>query len=504
MSQPPTAIAAAATPRSRRALWIGAALIVAVSGVAVMIYAVDDSGSVPVPASDSLWYEIRKGPLTISLSANGSIKSKDQLTIRNELPGKTTIVKLVPEGTVVKKGDLVFELDSNQIKKDLVNQQIQVNKSNADLTKSTENLAVVKNQAESDLVKAQVELNDARINLTKYQEGEYNRDYKKAEAALKLADSAARQAKDKAEWSQRLLKEGFISSNEYEADKLAYDKTTSELTTAQLELDLLQKYTREQKTQELKGKVRQTELAVERAQRKGRADVVQAEADLRAKTIENERELSKLETLQKQLEKTSMFAPADGMIIHNNSRWQPDRRLAEGAEVFERQEMMYLPTSTSIMASIQIPEISISKVKLGMSARVTIEAIPGRVLSGKVGRVGQFPDREEDWLNRDLKVYTVEIHIDGENPDLRPGMSCQGEIMIQQLPEAVFVPVQSVVLIDKQPVVYARAGDGPRRLNVTIGLDNNRMVHILQGLGHGDQVMLSPPLEAGAINPARQ
>src|SRR5690554_4725141 len=122
-----TTLMADAPPRSRArwALWLaGAAVLVAI--VVGTISALDTTTAETPITGDDLWFEVRPGPLTISLSATGALKAKDQVVIRNELPGRNTIVSIVPEGTQVKKGDLLVELDSSKVQNEVIDQQIRV------------------------------------------------------------------------------------------------------------------------------------------------------------------------------------------------------------------------------------------------------------------------------------------------------------------------------------------------------------------------------------------
>ncbi|MDZ4198881.1 MAG: hypothetical protein U1E27_06300, partial [Kiritimatiellia bacterium] len=88
-------------------------------------------------------------------------------------------------------------------------------------------------------------------------------------------------------------------------------------------------------------------------------------------------------------------------------------------------------------------------------------------------------------------------HLDTATESMRPGMSCSVEIILAEYEEALFVPVQSVLRVGPDPVVYVRTARGPLRRPIRIGLDNNRMVHVLSGLEPGDRVLLAPPLTEG-------
>ena len=93
-----------------------------------------------------------------------------------------------------------------------------------------------------------------------------------------------------------------------------------------------------------------------------------------------------------------------------------------------------------------------------------------------------------------MKIYLTEIHLDGEDHDLRTGMSCRASIIIDEYEDVVYVPVQAVVRIGKQPTVYIVRDGKTEPRKVEIGLDNNRMVHVISGLDAGEEVVLTPPL----------
>ena len=74
---------------------------------------------------------------------------------------------------------------------------------------------------------------------------------------------------------------------------------------------------------------------------------------------------------------------------------------------------------------------------------------------------------------------------------MRSGNSCEAEIVVEEYEDAIYVPVQAVVRIATDTVVYM--ADGSTR-TVEIGMDNNRMIRIIDGLAEGEEVLLNPPL----------
>ncbi len=168
--------------------------------------------------------------------------------------------------------------------------------------------------------------------------------------------------------------------------------------------------------------------------------------------------------------------------------------LQEGQDIRERQELIYLPTASSSNAEIAIHESNLKKVKKGMPAKVTVDALPGREFSGRITQIAPLPDAQSIWMNPDLKVFTTQIYLDGNDSNMRTGMSCQARIIVETHDNVLSVPVQAVLRVEGVPTVYVRSGSGFVPRKVETGMDNNRLIHVKQGLAPGDVVLLTPPL----------
>src|SRR5437867_5952030 len=73
-----------------------------------------------------LTYKVTRGDLLISFIERGNIRAAKSIQVYNQFEGVNTIVSLVPEGTYVKAGDLLVELDSSDTTQLLNQLQIQV------------------------------------------------------------------------------------------------------------------------------------------------------------------------------------------------------------------------------------------------------------------------------------------------------------------------------------------------------------------------------------------
>ncbi len=481
--------------------WVIALLVIGAAGTAWFRFGREANTGA---ATDEATFAAKRGDLRIGVSDSGTIQAKDQVVIKSEVEGQTTIIYLVDEGTHVEPGDLLVELDASELVEDRTDRQIAVQNAEAAYVKAREDLAITKSQAESDIAEAELAHRFAIEDLKKYEEGEFPRLVTEAEAEITLALEELENATETLRWSEQLFAEKYISQTELDGDRLAKNRAELEHKLAVEALSLLKEFTYRRTKDELTAAVEQTERALERVKRKAAANIVQAEAELRAKESEYNRQQLRLEKLDRQIENCRMVAPSSGMVVYattGRGNWRrDDEPLEEGQSVRERQELIHLPTTGSMMAEVRIHESSLKKVKAGQPVEVSIDALPGRRFSGTVAKISPLPDGRSSWLNPDLKEYPAEIDLDGVLDGVRTGMSCRAEIIVAELRDVVYVPVQCVVRVGRTPTVHVLRSDGTfEARQVETGLDDNQMIHVVSGLAEGERVSLTPPLQNATL-----
>jgi HlyD family secretion protein len=482
-------------------LWgIPALLIVAGALYATNAGRSAEDSSLP---TDQPIFEVVKGPLTISATESGTIKAREQEILKNEMEGRTTILTLVPEGTEVKKGDLLIELDASSLVDNRVDQMIQVQNAEAAFTQASETFAVVENQAASDVDLASLTLFFAQEDFNNYKRGEFPKLLKEADSKITLASSELLKASDELHWARILYDEKFLSQTKLQEHQIAVQNSTHEFQLALADKNLLTDFTYGRNVKQLNSDVKQSEMALERAHRKARADIIEASASLKAKEAEFLSQTNKLKKLDEQIAKAKIYAPMDGLVIYATSArasWRGnDEPLDEGQEIRERQELIYLPTTDSVKAELKLHESNLDKVSEGLPVRVTVDAVPGKSYTGTVAKISPLPDAQSIYMNPDLKVYATEVFLSGAAGELKTGMSCRAEILVDYFPDATYVPIQSIVRVKGEPTVFVYNGTVFEPRIVEPGLDNNRMIHIKGGLEPGEKVLLTPPLELGEI-----
>lgn len=488
----------------------GAIVIIAVIALAVVWLKVVRGGEKATSGLEIFIAE--RGPLTISVKQSGTVKPQETIVLRNEVEGRTSIVKLIAEGTMVKARDVLVELDASTLKDRLIDQEIQVQRASAAFISAQESLEVVKNQAQSDIDVATLTLKFAQQDLEHYEKGIYPKDVNELTAKIRLAEENVKRAEDVNEWSETLYKEKYLSETEYLGDRLAVQQRRLERDVAMSNLDLLVNFTYHRQIEQLTSNVSQAKMALERTERKATADVIQAKADLAAKDLEYKRQQDKYTKNQDQIAKAVIRAPVDGMVVYATSaggggrRGPFDRRepMDIGVEVTERQDLISLPTASSMKAEVGIHETSLEKVRLGLPAIVTVDALPGKKFIGKVVRIAPLPDPQSMWMNPDLKIYNADVYLEGNDPALRAGMGCKVEIIVEQYDDAVYVPVWAVLRVAGEPTVFVVKDGSIQQRKVEVGLDNGVMIRIISGLKEGEAVWTTPPLKSAIVEPGSQ
>ncbi len=423
--------------------------------------------------------EVRKGEFKFSVAAPGSIEAARRLDMLCQIKGLTTIMTIVPEGSRVKKGDLVCELDSSLLRDQLTNQKI--------YTLS----------AEAAYQNAKLARELAQLSVKEYEEGTYPLDRATILGEIKLAESAVQKASAELERTRRARqwlsntrsrKEAATGSSDILAELDVENRIASieqsrmreqfSVEKAQGRLNLLDKYTKDRMIRDLTVKVEER-MAVELA----KEQVLRLERD-------------KESSLEKQIVNSKLNAPGDGLVVYADD---PPRmgggppQIEAGATVRERQLIFTIfDIDGPKQVNARAPEATVDRLLPGQKARIEVEAFPGETLSGEVIEVAPRPDPTR-FLSSDIKVYTTKIRIDGIVRKLRPGMTARVEILVLEHENALRVPAEAVLQYDGKAHVAVKKPDGGFEWrDVTLGAYNGAEVEVKHGINPGEHVALDP------------
>jgi HlyD family secretion protein len=284
----------------------------------------------------------------------------------------------------------------------------------------------------------------------------------------------------------------FITKLELQRAEFALLEADIELKKAKLRKDILHKYTHDKNLRQKTSDVEEAGKELIRTRKSAEAKIAQKLADRDAKAAEYAFTQEQLEKFRKQQSKCQIKAPAAGLVVFDTGAGRWDRRqIAEGAEVYERQTIVKLPDTAVMQVLVRIHEGKANKVQIGQRARVEVEGLPGVILDGEVTKTAPLADSQDSWLNPELKEYQTEITLASSEHNLKPGVTARVEILIDNVDDALAVPVQAVVTKQGRRFVFRGSGLNPEPVQVELGRSNDEYVEILKGLAQGDRVHLA-------------
>jgi HlyD family secretion protein len=194
------------------------------------------------------------------------------------------------------------------------------------------------------------------------------------------------------------------------------------------------------------------------------------------------------------LSKTSIESPIDGVVTR--LRVREGEMVVVGIQNQPGTTLMTISDLGAINAELKVAEADVLRLTLGQPAIVTLESMTGRRFTGKVVEIGAsaLPVAGTGAAAREFKVV---VRLDGADPSLRPGLTCDAEIVTAERSHALTVPLQSVVLRARPPAAADQSGvfvvaDGRAKfVPVTAGVIGGLDVEVA-GIDDGVPVITGP------------
>lgn len=446
----------------RRGRWLrlSIALIFAIVLIGGAVYA----GSLALKSADDaprpsmLTHTVQRGQMLVTVTEDGNVESAKNVEIKCQVAGGTSILSIVKDGSQVKQGDKLVELDASQLDDQINAQKITYEK------------------ARSALVQAEKDLQVAEISVKEYLEGTFKKELQDAEKQITIALENLRTSQNMLEHSQRMFRKGYISTLELEGQQFSVQRSQLELDSARTAKDVLENFTKVKMLEDLRSKVET------------------AKAKLESEKAAFALEESRLKRLEDQKGFCVINAPQDGMVVYANEQTgmrfggQQGPQIEEGATVRERQTILRLPDLSQMQVKVNVHETKVEQLRVGMRARIRIL---DRELQGAVSSIANQPE-PTSFFSASVKEYATIVKIDGQPEGLRPGMTAEVEILVADLKDVLTLPVAAVVEQRGKYFCWVAAADKIERRALVLGLNNDRFVEVKDGVSENDKVLLNP------------
>lgn len=193
----------------------------------------------------------------------------------------------------------------------------------------------------------------------------------------------------------------------------------------------------------------------------------------------------------------SVRAPSDGVLVVLDN-WRASQ-MGTGARPFQVGDSAWpgaqiaeLPDLSSARMVTTVDEVDRSRLAVGQEASLTIDAIAGRPLDGRIERISTLAKMDmSTWPPK--RGFEVVVALDEVDERLRPGMSANARVVLARVPDQVLIPARAVFVRDGATVAFVRRGRTFERRVLTVAHRSDEMVAVEDGLTPGEQVALAEP-----------
>jgi HlyD family secretion protein len=423
---------------------------------------------------------VGQGSLEVSLTVVGSLKAEESKSVTSEVSG--TITSIVDDGTPVKKGDVLVELQNDQLQLDidgkkvsLVNAETQMDDTRRDgqlaaenaktqLSKGLEELAIMKDSNKSSLEQATASLELQRTEL---------------------ALAKARLGRD-----LRLAEEKLITKQELDQDRQNAAAKEFAVAKAQAQLDLQRGQYASDENQK-QAEVNRLRFASNLAQR--RIDDEVRNAQRQADTIKQQ-----IADLEDQLNKSTVRSPSDGVVVLEQQYDGGMRGMRPGDMVSPSRKLMEIPNLDKMVVNCEIEEKDIGPVRPGLPVRITLDPYPGHDYHGivkEVATVAKPAQVEGSFFQGKNSFSTVITVLDPDIQRMRPGMNATVEILSSTVKNSTYIPVDALFERQEKALVYRMHNGKFDPTPIEMGPRNKDYVVVRKGVKKGDTIALVFPPE---------
>jgi HlyD family secretion protein len=416
---------------------------------------------------------VERGSMLVAVTASGRIEPEARVNLTFDTPGRVAEV-LVEEGDTVEGGDVLAQLDTRQL-------ETQVAQSRASLEQAESQLAELKSQPRPrEVEKAEANVRDAQARVSS---AAASRDQIKrgpTQAEIAAAEARVAEAEKQRKLAQRAYDE-VDESNEEQKEHANYDLYTAKQQLAAAEANLQDVL---DGADEEEVRAAEADVWAAAAQR----DAAQAQLDLllagatEEEIAEAEAQVAQaraaLELAELSLENATLRAPFDGVVSRVN--------VTIGETPPAQGPALVVLDNSQFHMTVSVDEVDVAQLALGQTAEVTLDALPGAVITGTVKQIAPIAT-----LEGGVVTYDVTIDLLPTDEPIRADMSAEATIEVEELEDVLMIPTW-VVRIDRdtgQTYVHRRIDGDVERVDVTLGVRDRGFAQVLEGLSEGDELV---------------
>lgn len=382
---------------------------------------------------------VARGSIRVVVEATGRVVPEQEVEIKCKASGE--IIKLpVDISDIVKKGNLLVQIDPENEKRSV-------------------------ERAEVALSSSQARLAQAKLNL-QITERDFVTEKKRAEAGLKSAQVKEQEAQAKHKRAEQLILKKMLSRQELDGVKTLRAQASAELESARARIE-------DFKTWEVQIASRRQDIKIAEAQ------------------VESDKLF--LFDARQRLEDTTVLAPIDGVVAERNV--QVGQIIASGINnIGGGTTVMKLADLSHIYVLVSVDESDIGMIEVGQQAQIVVDAHPKVFFPGQVVRVAT-----KGTINSNVVTFEVKVKVTGSNQQLlKPEMTANVEIVAVEKNEVLLIPVAALERKQRESFVTVWNEDGTTEQRAVLtGASDGEFIEIISGLNEADEALIPDGVAQG-------
>ena len=472
----------------------------------------------PAPAADAkpATHKVEKKPFKIELNLKGILQAGEAAEIAYRpqpmvMPppsqGPLVIRQIAAHGTRVKKGDVVAAFDTRKIDEVIDDLETEKKVLETSIKLAEEELPLFQKSVPVDLAAAETAKKLADEDLKYFREVSRPESEKMAHFAVKAGKFFVEFAEEELRQLEKMYKANDLTEDTekiilkrqrfyLEMEKLYLQRTI-------IQSDYMLKYSLPNKDKALADNQVRQALNLEKAQKTLEPMARQKHEALIKMRFDRDKNLARLEKIQKDRAAMTLKAPIDGIVYHgkfHKGQWTGhDGKLVPNGTVNQDDVFMTVVKPRPVVVHLTVDEKDVHLVKGGMVGIAKFPARAGRKLAAKVTQVASAPASPGKF---DAQVAVL---LEDVRHNLLPGMACTVKFVPYSQKEAIAVPTSSIHEEDYNSFVYVVDKKGKQhKREVSTGYVDGDNTEIMDGLSEGEEILLDRPGEKKSPAPEKE
>lgn len=445
-------------------------------------------------------HTVTRGSLKRTLAVDAVLEAVEMRAVRLEPKAwmDLTVIEAVPHGTRVKAGDVLVRLDTEKLRDQISDLELDAPSAATALELAQAELANLTDATPQRLEAARRSRRVVDEDQDYFEKSGRDRRERSAVFSVKSAEQRLANSTEELKQLEKMYKADDLTE---ETEEIILKRQKFEVEAAQLGLEQTRATTERElktmiprETESLKAQKRDAELALALAEESLPRTLARKKLDVEKQGRDQKKAQKRLAELKADLERLEVRAPINGIVMYGaceGGKWTTgpivSKKLVPGGKLTPFEVFMTVANPDRLQLKAVVPEAELGKAKTGTPGEAAPVSQPDRKLPVRLEEVDRVP------LVTGGFEATLSLNPSGP-ADLVPGMNCKVTLTDTSKNNVLLAPPQAVFTEGDRKYAYVVLGEGKsEKRSVQTGEADGKSVEVTEGLSEGDQILLTKP-----------